>query len=223
MVKVAITLLVVAGLALMILTWRDDDVRADLDETISPQETVDNVIEESAGTLKTIKDFTKQAHGQLAESEARVINAIPQDDLRLVSASLGAADKIVAELGPERILRWRPVLIDPSNLTGDMTDDTYTPKSELLLTFFPGEEYLFAVQRAEHSPYTQTITWLGKAEPPNEGTVEIHVLRKSSNAGDYQAYIQYSSRFRDFNVIGTDYDGVYVSMEINRAAPLSHH
>ena len=149
-----------------------------------------------------------------------VIREIDQSNLEEKNSSWDSGFEKISKLDPQRILRWRPVRVDPKSIIETDNNDRISPRDILKISIFPGETIIVRRNHFRTTPETSSMSWTGSPENGENGTVSIHVVAEQ-NADDLRAIIHYSSKFQDFHVIPTADSRYYVAVETNRDAKIA--
>lgn len=125
----------------------------------------------------------------------------------------------ISEIDPQRILRWRPVRVDPNMLMSIDDKGEFVPLDLLALSIFPNETVVVRRTRHRITPEASTLSWTGIPENGDFGSISVHIVPET-NKGDLRAFVHYSNRFQDFHVVPTKDSRYYVAVETNRDFPM---
>jgi len=141
------------------------------------------------------------------------------DDADLVDQQLAwdAGHAELSSIDPQRILRWRPIRMDPTIFVATESYGGIESLETLVLPFFPDREIVAKRSRFRSNPDAAMYSWSGTVESESGeiGNVVIHIAR-DQDSGDLKVTINYNDRLRDLHIIPTDDSPYYVAMETYR-------
>jgi hypothetical protein len=151
-----------------------------------------------------------------------IIQDVDQNDLIDSRDAWDAGYKKISGVDPQRILRWRPVLVDARELFAQFLSENPEPADLLTITIFPGEPIVARNTGFRSNPQSESMSWSGVPEDGEFGSISIHILPETSPS-DLRALIHITTRFQDFHVMPTEDHRYYVAVETYRGAPMKRH
>ena len=136
------------------------------------------------------------------QAPLELVQDVDQSDPIEGQAAWDSGYKKISELDAQRVLRWRPVIVNPNDLIrpGETNND---PVESISLSVFPGETVVVYLTNFRQSSETASMSWTGVPDNVELGKLSIHIVPKSAPS-DLRAFIHYSTRYKDFHVVPTD-------------------
>lgn len=149
----------------------------------------------------------------------KLVFEINESNLAEKQAAWDAGYAEISEVDAQRVLRWRPVLVNPTIFASKGPGEGIENVTALRVPFFEDEAIEFNRIRYRGDRDSSMYSWTGKRNDGESGEVSIHVVRDQDSA-ELTMAIHYTDRFKDLHIIPTDNGKFYVSTETNRGFPL---
>lgn len=160
-----------------------------------------------------------------AKSDLKALNRAEPDellqpvhshDIALRQASAEAADRLLAEIDSESIVRWRGIYVDsqmilPARTVSDLQDPDAKPADRLRISPFP--DVSFVVTKRRFDRHQTSATWVADITEGGNGYVDAHLV--PDDDGQLSIFFNIRSDKGNFNLAPTDLDRFYVIAEAN--------
>ena len=190
-------------------------------ELSEPQNYVPNasigLSESTAVAADEIYDDVLSASAKSVAPE--IIQDVDQNDPIESRDAWDSGYKTITSVDPQRILRWRPVLVDSMELSAQLLSENSEPADLVTITIFPGETIVARNTHFRSNPQSASMSWSSAPENGEFGSISIHILPETS-LSDLRTFIHISTRFQDFHVVPTADHRYYVAVETNRGVLL---
>lgn len=145
-----------------------------------------------------------------------IIESIHEYDLAFRESAQATAENYVSPFSPESMLRWRPVVIEPSAiLTDGYLQDGAVPKT-FTISPFPDIKYSVTETKYAIRETTESVSWVGTIAGAERGRVEMKIVGGVDNP---TFVIRIFADNRIISITPTNMQKVYVAVEGNPYQP----
>lgn len=193
----------------------------------SPQsETQDNTAERNAEYLDEANRDSERfnvlnttANDLATTSEAgldELLQPVRAQSMTLREASAGAAERLLAEIDTESIVRWRGTFVDtevivPAQNVTELQKPETKAVAQLKISPFP--DVSFVVTKKRFDRHGTSATWVAEITEGGIGYVDAHLAPRDD--GTLALFVNIRSDKGNFNMASTDLDCFYVIGEAN--------